>query len=189
MATKTRSTVKQKKIWYQVLAPKEFRNEVIGETLSSEPEKIVGRIMKINLADLTRDVKSQSIEIQLEITEIKGQQANTIVKQYMLMPNHTRRVVRTGKSKIEDSFTLKTKDNVSVQIKPLFIAISLVQNSIGSALRKTTRAYFADLFKNTDFSNIFLLLVSNKLQSALRAELKKIYPLATCQIRMFRRLK
>ena len=147
MASKTRSTLKQKKIWYQVLAPKEFRSEVIGETLSLEPEKIVGRVMKINLADLTRDVKSQSIEIQLKITEVKGQQANTIVQQYMLMPTHTRRVVRTGKSKIEDSFTLKTKDNVNVQIKPLFIAISLVQNSIESALRKATRDYLANIFK------------------------------------------
>lgn len=188
MATKTRSTIKQKKIWYQILASKEFKNEVIGETLSSEPNKLVGRVMKVNLADLTRDSKAQSTEIQMQITELKGQQANTIVKQYRLLPTYTRRVVRTGKSKIEDSFTSKTKDNINVQVKPLFVTINIVQNSIESALRKTTRDYIADLLKKTDFSDVLLLLVSGKLQSSLRAELKKIYPLIVCQIRTFRRL-
>lgn len=189
MAVRKRSTTKQKKIWYQILSSKEFRNLPIGETFSLEPNMLVGRVVKVNLAHLTNNMRNQSLEVEFEITDVKGTQANTKIKQYRLMPSNVKRIVRVGRSKIEDSFVLNTKDGVKVLVKPLLITTNLVQKNLASVLRASTKEYLEDLFKKTEFSSIINLLIPGRLQSNLRTNVKKIYPLAACQIRVLRRLK
>ena len=48
-------TKQKKKKWFNILASSEFRRSVIGETLSIDGNNLVGRIVKVNLMNLTNN--------------------------------------------------------------------------------------------------------------------------------------
>ena len=46
-----------RKIWYRIVGPKLFGQMELGETYLASPEGAVGRNLKINLKDITGNVK------------------------------------------------------------------------------------------------------------------------------------
>src|SRR3989344_1941834 len=51
---------KVKKRWIPMVASKEFDHVVLGETYVDDPEKAVGKVVRVNLMSLTNDPKKQS---------------------------------------------------------------------------------------------------------------------------------
>ena len=50
----------KKKQWFPIIAPKQFDNAVIGETLVYEPSAMLGKTLSHSLMNLTNDTKRQS---------------------------------------------------------------------------------------------------------------------------------
>ena len=50
-----------KKQWYHIVAPKQFDEVVIGETLVGEPSAMLGKTLSHSLMNLANDVKRQNI--------------------------------------------------------------------------------------------------------------------------------
>ncbi|MBI2659050.1 hypothetical protein HYX05_03050 [Candidatus Woesearchaeota archaeon] len=47
----------KKKQWFQIIAPKQFENAVIGETLVYSPSQMLGKTLSHSLMNLTNDMK------------------------------------------------------------------------------------------------------------------------------------
>ncbi len=121
---KKESRVKKKK-WIQVLAPKSFRNEVIGEVYAFEAQSLIGRVVTVNLMSLTGDMKKQNTNLKFVINAVEGGKAITELDGYHLIPASIRRLVRRGKKRIDISFTCLTSDKKKVRMKSLFIPMHL----------------------------------------------------------------
>ncbi|MEK6862554.1 MAG: 30S ribosomal protein S3ae, partial [Nanoarchaeota archaeon] len=74
--------IKKKKKWFTILAGPEFDNAEIGETLANENANLIGRTLEVNLADITRDPKSQNIKVKFRIKEVKDTQCYTELISY-----------------------------------------------------------------------------------------------------------
>ena len=177
---------KKKKIWYTILASKEFNNFIIGETTSSSPNSLVGRKIRVPLSELIKNPKKQNLNITFSITQVK-ENADTEIVNYELSSSFIKRIVKPGKDKIDDSFIFKTKDDITIKVKPLLITKSKTKKSILTLLRKKTRDVLKENFEKQTFSAIISSLISYKLQKTLKDQLKKIYPLRTCEIRVLSR--
>lgn len=188
MAVKRTLTKQKKKKWFTIFSPKEFRSNIVGETLASDPNLLKNRKVKVNLANLIGDPKKQSIEITLKIKEIKGTEAHTEIIKYTILPPNIKRIVRTGKSKLDDSFIIETKDKSKLRIKPLLITRKKVKNSIATEIRKKAREYLKKHISTTPLDALFPLIISGRLQRELREYISKIYPLTNCQIRILEKL-
>ena len=57
----------KKKIWYKVLASKQFGLKEIGESYLTTPEIALGRKLKVNLKELTGNVKDQNVHLKFKI--------------------------------------------------------------------------------------------------------------------------
>ncbi len=175
----------KKKHWYSILPTANFRIPEIGETLTADPLKLVGKTVTMNGMDLIRDPKRQNVKITFKIIEIKDNKALTEVKSFQMLNSAVRRLISDGKSKIDSSIKLETKDNIPVVAKPVIITKAKTSNAVLTNLRKTSEEFLRVAVKKLTYQEVISLLLEARLQSQLREHLKKVYPVTACHIRIF----
>ena len=178
-----------KKKWYNIIASKDFNNMIIGETTCNNKDQLIGRIVNSNLGLLTRDIKLQNIKVGFKINKVEDNNAYTEIVKYELISSYIKRVVRVGRSKLDDSFVAQSKDNVKVRIKILLLTRNIVQNSVLTKMRKRIIEYFTKILARDDYDVFVNNLMFYRLQGDLRRDLGKLYPVAVCEVRMMVKLK
>ena len=173
----------KKKQWYPIIAPKQFENVVIGETLVYEPQQMLGKTLSHSLMNLTNDMKRQNVSIRFKVVEIEGSKAKTSIIGYEIMPSSVKRFVRRASEKIDLSFTCETADNVFLRVKPLVITKSDIKGSTAAKLRHNVVAFLVKTIKKMTYEEVLNDLILHKMQSMMRENLNKIYPLKVCEIR------
>ncbi|MBI3035503.1 hypothetical protein HYY71_04210 [Candidatus Woesearchaeota archaeon] len=101
----------KKKQWYPIIAPKQFDNVVLGETLVYEPGLMLGKTLSHSLMNLTNDMKRQNVNIHFKVVEIEGDKAKTSIIGYQIIPSSVKRFVRRASEKMDISFACETADN------------------------------------------------------------------------------
>ncbi|MBW2977331.1 hypothetical protein KY331_00650 [Candidatus Woesearchaeota archaeon] len=173
----------RKKQWFQIVAPKLFNNQPIGEVFLYDAADAVGRYVNVNLMNLTRDVRRQNIKIKFVINRVSDNIAHTDIAGYEMIPASIKRMVRRGKSKIEISLVVETADRKKVRIKPILITRFLVKSSVSIGLRKKAEEIIDKNFRKTPYAALVQEIVAHKFQSNLKRSLSKIYPLRVCEIK------
>jgi ribosomal protein S3AE len=143
-------------------------------------EELAGRVVKL---DLTRSLKGKSFELRLKVKADGGNLEGEPVS-IELMGSYIRRMMRTGIDYVEDSFIAECKDT-KVRIKPFLITRNKVSRSVRKALRNLARGFLEGHLKARNAIEVFSDITTNKVQKELFLRLKKIYPLALCEIRIF----
>ncbi|MBI4983741.1 hypothetical protein HZC32_03795, partial [Candidatus Woesearchaeota archaeon] len=173
-----RSKVKvKKKFWYKIIAPKVFANKEVGESYLSEPENAIGRIIKVNLRDLTNNIKDQNNYVILQISKVSGSQLSSVLLGYELNQVGVKRAVRKNTKRLDDYFEFRTKGGKEVVVKTLMVTLNKVQRSKCALLRKRLGEMLGAEISKSDFNILVVNLVYQKIQSTIRRQLNKIYPL------------
>lgn len=134
--------------------------------------------------DLTRILRGKNVILQLKVN-VKDGKATSTPKEIVLVQGYLSRVMRKGTDYIEDSFSANC-NNAQLRIKPFLIARRKVSKKIRCAIREKAREELINYFKSKDALQIFEDVLKNKLQKELSLKLKKIYPLALCEIRILK---
>lgn len=132
--------------------------------------------------DLTRMLKGKSILLTLKINVQDGK-AVGIPRKLVLMPYFLRRMIRKGTNYVEDSFLAPCKDE-QIRIKPFLITRRKVSRAVRKALRNKAKEELLNYVKDKTSEELFDEVIQNRLQRPLSLKLKKIYPLALCEIRV-----
>ena len=173
----------KKKQWYQIIAPKQFNNIVIGETLVYEPNQMMGKILSQSLMNLTNDSKKQNIRIHFKVVEVEGDNAKTSIIGYNIIQSSVKRFVRRDSEKMDISFTCETADNIFLRIKPLIVTKADVKGSVAAKLRHSVINFLVKTVKKMKYDEIINDLIQHKMQDTIKSNLNKIYPLKVCEIR------
>lgn len=144
-----------------------------------EVEELNGRFLKY---DLTRALKGKSVMLTLDIKADKDK-AVAVPKKLELMPYFIRRMVRKGTNYVEDSFDTECQD-ANLKIKPFLITRRKVSRAVRKALRNEAKKELLEYVKTKTAEELFSEVLQNQLQKKLSMKLKKIYPLALCEIRI-----
>jgi len=180
---KERSTSKVKKKWYQILAPKEFNESLIGETPSFDPRLLIDKVITVNLMNLTRDMKKQNTIMKFKVIGLKENKAMTEPIGYQVVPTFLKRIIRRGRNNLHDSFVCKTSDEKNVRLKPLIITVNKTKGVVINSLMNALRANLTEYVRKITYKELIHELVSHKLQSNLKIPLRKIYPLRSFEIK------
>ena len=172
-----------KKTWYQIYSRKNYTEMLLGESLAYQPQDLFGRYIGANLMNLTGDLKKQHITIKFKIQEFKDNKLYADPVAIIISPSAIKRHVRRGKDRLDDSFLLITKDNVTLRVKPLIITKTNTKSSILKLIRKVCYQALAAYFKKSDVETIFKDAMMLKLQSTVRGNITKIYPLRLFEIK------
>ncbi len=166
-----------KKSFFNVKAP--LTSAVIS-LYGHEASEFDGRVVKL---DLTRILKGKSFELKLRINYVNNELEGTPIR-LELMKSYILRAMRRGIDYVEDSFDGECKD-AKIRIKPFLIARNKVSRAVRKALRETAKKNILSYVKSRTAKEIFTEIMTNKLQKELSLKLRKIYPLALCEIRIF----
>ncbi len=134
--------------------------------------------------DLTRTLRGKSMLLQLKV-KIEGEKAIANPISIKLMPYFLRKAVRKGTNYIEDSFSTKCK-NAQIRIKPFIVSRRKISRAVRKALREKAREELINYAKGKIAVDIFEDILKNQIQKYLSLKLKKIYPLALCEIRILK---
>ena len=179
---------RSKKKWLSIVAKGEFNNVKLGESLVATPQHLLNKYLKINLMTLTNDPKKQGITVRFAVKNVDGNTGVAELVGYQMNTSHIKRLVRKAIKRIDDSFILKTKDNVSYEVKPLLIARHKTTQSVATTIRKRVRELLQNSFQNMTSEDVFMYVITNKLQMDVKNDVRKIYPLAISEIRVLKRL-
>jgi ribosomal protein S3AE len=167
---------KRKKKFFDVEIP------IIGKSTQMqayEIEELGGRFLKY---DLTRFLKGKNVMLTLNV-KIEKDEAIATPKKLELMTSFLRRMVRKGTNYVEDSFSSECKD-ANLRIKPFLITRRKVSRAVRKALRNEAKKELLEYVKTKNAEELFSEVLQNQLQKKLSMKLKKIYPLALCEIRI-----
>ena len=134
----------------------------------------------INL-DMTKNLKGKNVELKAKVIYTDGKLDSELVS-LIVVPSYIRRIMRRGIDYIEDSFETDCKD-AKLRIKPFMITRNHVSRSVRHAIRTTAKKFLESYLRIKNTKETFSETMTNKLQKNLSLKVKKIYPLAFCEIR------
>ncbi|MBS3790852.1 MAG: 30S ribosomal protein S3ae [Candidatus Thermoplasmatota archaeon] len=170
------------KSWYRIVAPKIFDESVIGETVASEPESLLGRVTEISLQDLAGDFSRTHIKAKFKITGIRGGECKTRFIGHEMTTDYVRRLTRRRRSKIEAVFTVRTKEGFKIKVKPLSITNKRINSSIKRSLRKKQREVVKEMANDSRLGEFAEKILFGELAKKIANECKTVYPLKQVEI-------
>lgn len=191
MAMKKKRSVKtkaKKKILVKILAPKLFQEKVVGEAFATVPTDIVGKQCTANLMPILGDMRKQSLNASLRITQVDGAVAHTELIGLEMTASATKRLGRKRRNKIDDSFIAHTSGKGKVRIKPVTITMGRCSKAVQTALRLKVREQLKELVGKYRFEDFVSEALSFKIQKPIKETSKIIYPVKTIDIRVIKLL-
>lgn len=177
----------KKKKWFPLYAPALFGGQLIGETHVESSEQVKGKFINTNLSTITNDMKKQNTAVKLRVSKIVEGKGQTEIIGMSLVQSFVKRLVRRGRSKVDDSFTAKTKDGQLVRVKPLVLTNTTCVASTASQLRLETRRLLKEKVASTGFVNSVQDILTFKMQKSIKDALQKIHPIRSVDVRVFER--
>jgi ribosomal protein S3AE len=168
--------IKKKKKFFDVEMP------LISKQTQMQAYELSELDGKFLIYDLTRLLKGKSMMLTLKV-KVEGNEAIATPKKVVLMPYFLRRMIRKGTNYVEDSFPAECQD-ANLRIKPFLITRRKVSRSVRAALRTKAKEELINYVKDRTAEELFDEVLKNQIQKPLSLKLKKIYPLALCEIRI-----
>ena len=147
-------------------------------------EDLNGRTISYDLTKFLRG-KSVLLTLKVKIDSDANTKVFTEPIELVVLPSFTRRMIHKGTNYVEDSFSTQCK-NAKVTLKPFLVTRKKVSRAVRQALREKAREFLIDYIKDKNTDEIFDEIIKNKIQKTLSLQLKKIYPLSFCDIRIFK---
>lgn len=148
---------------------------------ASSEDELTGKVVKL---DLTRSLKGKNFEIRLKVVKSDAGDLEAEPIGIELVGAYIRRMMRIGIDYVEDSFDVEIKGG-KARTKLFMITRNKVSRAVRRELRNSAKSFMESFLKTRVSKEIFIDLMTNKLQKELFIRLKKIYPLALCEVRVF----
>ncbi len=176
-----------KKRWFHIVAPKVLNEEKVGELLLANASDAIGRTFDVNLAAITEDLQKQNLHVALNVTHANGDQLITQIMGLRVMPSALRRLMRKRKSKIDESFVVKTSDGIAVRVKPFAILKGMVRGGTLATMINNLKTHLTEAIGKLTYEQTFTELLKGKLQEDCTNMLKKLYPVGRFELRWVKR--
>jgi ribosomal protein S3AE len=186
MAKKVKTAVPnwKKKKWYELISPAIFGEKPIGEAFALSPDNVVGKVVQSNLMTLTGNPRKQNFSVKLKVVKVVENKGLTKPLQVTMLHSSIRRLIRTGKERVDASFTAVSKDGVTLRIKPLIITKNLTTKSKLTDIQAKTIEFLTNFINNNTYEAVFDATVRTTLQKDLKNVVDKVYPLKMVEIRV-----
>ncbi len=190
MARRVKRKEKKKiKKWYKILAPRMFGEVEVGETISDDPQKIIGRTVETTVKDLTGDFTKFHIKLRFQVKDVRGENAYTVFKGLVLARDYVRSLIRRKSTRIEAIHDFTTKDGYKIRIRALAIGLGRAQTSQEEAIRAKMVEVLERLVPNMTIEELVNNVINGNIAKEIHEVAHKIRPLKKVEIRKIKVLE
>ena len=182
MAKKVIETWKTKK-WYSVYAPELFGSKPVGEVIASEESKLLNRILKVGLDELTGDYSQAYSNVKLRIVEVKGSNAYTKFIGHEQAPSYIRTFIRRRRTMIDHVVDVKTSDGVDIRLKLMIFSAGKVARGAEADIRNKIKAELINKAAAMTADQLLQEIMFKKFAAKLVPTIKKIAPIKRIEFR------
>lgn len=177
---------------YQIYSPPGFlegEERIIGESLTDDPNKLIGRVIEVSLSDINNDYSKMHVKLRFQITEVVGNNAKTRFKGHSFARDYLRFLVRRRRTRIDSISTVKTKDGIPFRITATGFTQHRSKTSQKDAIRRKMLKVVEEQANELTQDEFIRDATGGKLGSVVYHECKNIYPLKSVEIQKSKILK
>ena len=164
------------KSWYKVYAPEYFDRAYLGETIAGDSQKVIGRVMRTTLGEMTSDYSKQNIKMNFKVTNVGGDSAYTEFVGHEVTKDYLRAMVKRRTSRIDSLVMLTTKEGRKIRVTASCFTISRADMSQAKAIRSTITQYLVAKSSSMTYEQFVREMVLGELSREIFKIVKKIYP-------------
>jgi len=170
------------KQWFSIMAPDMIGQQEIGETLTKDPQLLLGRVIEVTLGDLNNDFSKQNVKMGLKIDQVGGDSAYTKLIGHELTRDYLRSLIKRQSSMISTTIDVITADGYKVRVKPTSFTIKRAKASQIRAIRHYMLYIVRKKALESNFNSFMQEIILGKLSAYIYREVKVIYPLRRTEI-------
>lgn len=174
---------KKAKQWYKVISPEMFGSLSIGETLASDPNKLMGRVIETTLGELTNNFSKHNIKLRFKIDKVAGDSAYTKFIGHEMTLGYIQSLVRRRSSRIDGNINVTTNDGYLIRVKPCCFTLRRARSSQVKLIRNMAEDIVEEKASNLDLNEYILEIVKGKFSLEIYNKARYIYPLRRVDIR------
>lgn len=171
------------KEWYEVYAPKTFKEEFIAQIPSSTPDTLKGRVLGISLYDFTNKYDDASTMLRFKIVKVIGKRCNTIFWGHELTRDYIRSLIHRGSTRVDGIFNFTTADGVTYRVSTFLVTRRRAKKSQQKTMRKIIFDVLTEFAKNMTHEKFIQGVINGRFAVNISKIAKTIYPLRECRIR------
>jgi small subunit ribosomal protein S3Ae len=171
------------KEWYKLYAPKMFNQVLLGETPSSDPSNLMGRIVEATVHDLTGDFSKMHVKLTFKVKEVRGFDAHTVFIGQTLTSDYVRRLTRRKRTKTDHVIDVRTKDGYLLRIKPMSVTDKRIQSSQETAVRNAMTKEVTNMGIEMTMADMVKVIITGEMSKRLSNAAKVIVPIKRVEVR------
>jgi len=176
------------KEWYVLIAPKMFKEKVIGETPVGDPKTLIGRRIDVHLIKLIDDLSKYYIKFYFKVKDVKENKAYTEFAGFECLRDYISRLIRYGIKRMDIIQDLTTKDGVKMRVKTIVITRKKMKKSVEIDLKEFVEDKIKKEVESIKLDEFIEKTINDTLKNSVMKEGSKIYPIRTFEIRKVERL-
>ncbi|MBU3905143.1 MAG: hypothetical protein KJ906_03280 [Nanoarchaeota archaeon] len=164
------------KEWYDITSPKYFGRKVIGQSLTTDPNRLLNRVIEVSLVELTGEATKYYIKLYFKADKIEGTKVSTVFFGHDTTRDFVARIVQLGTDRIDTNNIVQLKDG-KMRIKSIIITNGNVKRGLERVIRKTAIDEIKIELEDMTIDDFLKNMVTGSLQKKLRKKLSKLHPL------------
>ena len=172
----------REKGWYDIVAPPMFGSAKIGETLTSDPSQLPGRVFETTLGDLIEDFSKSHIKLYFQVKGIEEGRALTSFIGHDMARDYIRSQIRRRATRISNISTVTTQDGQRLRVSAIVTTLRRVQSSQLEAIRRDMRKIVEARAGERTFDQFVQEVVLGKLSADIYKEAKKYCPVKRVEV-------
>lgn len=176
------------KEWYALIAPKIFKEKVIGETPVGDPKTLIGRKIDVHLIKLIDDLSKYYIKFYFKVNNVKEKKAYTEFAGLECLADYISRLIRYGIKRIDIIQDLTTKDGVKIRAKTIVITRKKMKKIVEISLKKFVGDKVKKEIESSKLDELIEKIINDTMKNSIMKEGSKIYPIRTFEIRKIEKL-
>ncbi|MDN7024546.1 30S ribosomal protein S3ae [Methanoculleus sp. FWC-SCC1] len=170
------------KKWYRVHVPESFGKTEIGDTITADPENLVGRVMTATLAEVVQDYSKSHIKMKFKINNVAGESAYTEFVGHEVTRDYLRSLVKRRTSRVDTTMPVITKDRKKLRLTVVCLTLSRAEQSQIHAIRLAIMQQIAARAAESDLETMVKDIMSGDLSRDLFKAVKTIYPVRRIEV-------
>ena len=176
------------KEWYVLVAPKLFKEKVIGETPVGDPKTLIGRKIDVNLIKLIDDLSKYYMKFYFRVKDVKENKAHTEFAGLECLTDYISRLIRYGIKRIDIIQDLTTKDGIKIRVKTIVITSKKMKKSVEISLKQFIKDKIKKEIESIKLDDLIKKIINDMLKNFMMKEGSKIYPIRAFEVRKIERL-